>query len=304
MRRSPLLYALCAAVLFSTGGVGIKQATLSGLELSSARSLVAFVVLLAWSRFITGGKVKTEARGTSSSNRTTLLAAIAYAATLLFFVQATKWTTAANAIFLQYTAPLYMLVFEPWMYKEKYRGHDFVVVVACLAGMSLFFVGELRADDVRGNVAALASGVSFALFSLLLRRNQTSESGAGGDLSAVIYGNLLLGVACAPWLVARIADDGLITSDVFIVLYLGAIQIGLAYTFYTAALARGARSLDVGIVGYTEAVLNPLLVLIVIGERPTLFAVLGGACIVSAVIAHTLYNSHHNSRRAAALSPD
>ncbi|MCP9494035.1 MAG: DMT family transporter [Pyrinomonadaceae bacterium MAG19_C2-C3] len=303
MRRSPLLFALLAAVLFSTGGVGIKQATLTGLELSSARSLVAFVVLLTWTQLIRRGEAEAHGRGLGF-NRTTLLAAVAYAATLLFFVQATKWTTAANAIFLQYTAPLYMLVFEPWMYKEKYRGRDFVVVVACLAGMSLFFVGELRADDVRGNIAALASGVSFALFSLLLRRNLTEQNGTDGDLSAVIYGNLLLGVMCAPWLVARIMSDGLVVSDVFIVLYLGTIQIGLAYTFYAAALARGARSLDVGIVGYTEAVLNPLLVLIVVGERPTLFAILGGACIVTAVIAHALYNSHRNSRRTAELSPD
>ena len=302
MRRSPLLFALLAAVLFSTGGVGIKQATLTGLELSSARSLVAFVVLLAWTQLMTrGGEAEGRGARALSFNRTTLLAAVAYAATLMLFVQATKWTSAANAIFLQYTAPLYMLVFEPWMYKEKYRGRDFITVVACLAGMSLFFVGDLRADDVRGNAAALGSGVSFALFSLLLRRNQTAESGAGGNLSAVIYGNLLLGIACAPFLIARIMSDGLAVSDTFIVLYLGAIQIGLAYGFYTAALARGARSLDVGIVGYAEAVLNPLLVLIVLGERPTLFAVVGGAVIIGAVVAHTLYGSR---RRTALLSPD
>lgn len=302
MRRSPLLFALLAAVLFSTGGVGIKQATLTGLELSSARSLVAFVVLLAWTQLMTRGD-EAEGRGARalSFNRTTLLAAVAYAATLVLFVQAMKWTSAANAIFLQYTAPLYMLVFEPWMYKEKYQGRDFITVVACLAGMSLFFVGDLRADDVRGNAAALGSGVSFALFSLLLRRNQTAESGAGGNLSAVIYGNLLLGIACAPFLIARIMSDDLAVSDTFIVLYLGAIQIGLAYGFYTAALARGARSLDVGIVGYAEAVLNPLLVLIVLGERPTLFAVVGGAVIIGAVVAHTLYGSR---RRPAGLSPD
>ncbi len=301
MRRSPLLFALLAAVLFSTGGVGIKQATLSGLELSSARSLVAFVVLLAWTQVIRRGAGQERSGRALSFNRTTLLAAVAYAATLMLFVQATKWTTAANAIFLQYTAPLYMLVFEPWMYKEKYRGRDFVTVVVCLAGMSLFFIGDLRADDVRGNAAALGSGISFALFSLLLRRNQTTESGAGGNLSAVIYGNLLLGIACAPFLVTRIAGDGLAVSDALIVLYLGAIQIGLAYGFYTAALARGARSLDVGIVGYAEAVLNPLLVLVVLGERPTVFAVTGGAVIISAVVAHTLYSSR---RRTAGLSPD
>ena len=104
MRRSPLLFALLAAVLFSTGGVGIKQATLTGLELSSARSLVAFVVLLAWTQLMTRGD-EAEGRGARalSFNRTTLLAAVAYAATLMLFVQATKWTSAANAIF--YSTP-------------------------------------------------------------------------------------------------------------------------------------------------------------------------------------------------------
>lgn len=296
--RHPLFYALLAAVLFSTGGVGIKGATLNGLELSSARSLVAFLVLITFTRFI-GRSAKGEEQTPSTNlNCTTLFAAIAYAATLVLFVQATKWTTAANAIFLQYTSPLYMLVLEPWMYKEKYRGRDFAVVVACLAGMSLFFVGQLRADDVRGNAAALASGLAFAIFSLLLRRNQTNDGGAG-NLSAVVYGNLLLGLACAPWLVARVAQDGLAVGDFLIVMYLGAIQIGLAYAFYTAAIARGARSLDVGIVGYTEAVLNPLLVLLVLGERPTLYAVTGGAIIISAVVVHTLYGAHRAAREAS-----
>ena len=108
---------------------------------------------------------------------------------MLLFVMATKLTTAANAIFLQYTAPLYVLVLEPLIFKERYRLRDLFVVLCCLAGMVLFFVGQLRPEDVAGNVAALASGFLFAVFTLVLRRSR----GTGLNRAApVIYGNLLL----------------------------------------------------------------------------------------------------------------
>src|SRR5947209_15431679 len=97
-------------------------------------------------------------------NMMTILTSLLYAALLILFVVATKLTTAANAIFLQYTAPVYVLILEPLFYKEKFRGRDFVTVAACLAGMSLFFIGKLRPQDMSGNIFALASGVCFALF--------------------------------------------------------------------------------------------------------------------------------------------
>jgi DME family drug/metabolite transporter len=277
---SPLLFVLAAAVLWSTGGLFIKWTSLSGLELSFGRSLLAAITVAIFTRH--------EGFGL---NRVTALASVLYAALLLLFVLATKETTAANAIFLQYTAPVYLLILEPLIYKEKFRRRDLIVVVACVIGMSLFFVGKLRPQDVTGNLLALASGFCFACYFLLLRH---SKSRAVNRASSVIYGNLLLVLIAAP-AGLRVIDE-LTFRDAFAVFYLGVVQIGLAYTLFTVAMAQGIRSLDAGIVGYIEPILNPIWVYLFIGERPTRWALIGGAIIVVAVIAHTLLEARRGRR--------
>src|ERR1700745_731085 len=161
---SPLLLVLGAAILWSTGGLFIKATHLSAFELSFGRSLLAAITIA----LLTRG----EGFGI---NKISAVTSILYAALLILFVAATKLTTAANAIFLQYTAPVYVLVLEPVFYKEKFRMRDLATVAACLAGMSLFFVGKLRPEDVSGNLLALASGVCFALYLLLMRHAKTQE---------------------------------------------------------------------------------------------------------------------------------
>lgn len=266
-------------MLWSTGGLFIKWTSLSGLELSFGRSLLAAITVAIFTR-----------REGFGLNRVTAVASVLYAALLLLFVLATKETTAANAIFLQYTAPVYLLIFEPLFYKEEFRRRDLIVVVACVAGMSLFFVGKLRPQDVSGNLLALASGLCFACYFLLLRH---STSRAVNRASSVIYGNLLLVLIAAP--VGLKALPHMTSHDALSVIYLGVVQIGLAYTLFTVAMARGVRSLDAGIVGYVEPVLNPLWVFLILGERPSEWALLGGAIIVAAVVCHTLVEARRKS---------
>src|SRR5882762_5449353 len=283
---SPLLFVLAAAVLWSTGGLFIKWTSLNGLELSFGRSLLAAITVAIFTR-----------REGFGLNRVTALASVLYAALLLLFVLATKQTTAANAIFLQYTAPVYLLIFEPLFYKEKFRSTDLIVVIACVAGMSLFFVGKLRPQDVTGNLLALASGLCFACYFLLLRH---STSRAVNRASSVIYGNLLLVVIAAP--AAFKVMPHISTHDAFSVLYLGVVQIGIAYTLFTLAMARGVRSLDAGIVGYIEPVLNPIWVFLVLGEKPSGWALLGGVIIIVAVVSHMLLDARETRGRNLALA--
>jgi DME family drug/metabolite transporter len=265
---SPLLLVVAAAVLWSTGGLFIKWTSLNGLELSFGRSLLAGITVAIFTR-----------REGFGLNTVTALAAVLYAGLLLLFVLATKQTTAANAIFLQYTAPVYLLIFEPLFYKEKFRSTDLAVVIACVLGMSLFFVGKLRPQDVIGNLLALASGLCLAFYFLLLRH---STSRSVNRASSVIYGNLLLVLVAAP--AGLKALPHLTSHDAASVVYLGVVQIGVAYVLFTAAMARGVRSLDAGIVGYIEPVLNPIWVFLVLHERPTQWALAGGAIIVTAVV--------------------
>ena len=210
---------------------------------------------------------------------------------------ATKLTTAANAIFLQYTAPVYVLLLEPLFYKEKFRGRDFITVAACVAGMSLFFVGKLRPQDVTGNFFALASGVCFACFFLLLRHAKARQVNRA---VSTIYGNLLVVLICAPAFFGAV-QRGIGAPDFAAVAYLGIIQIGFAYLLFTSAMARGVRSLDASIIGYIEPVLNPVWVFIFIGERPSGWAILGGAIIIASVIAHMLSEAR---RKRKTVTPD
>lgn len=281
---SPLLLVLGAAVLWSTGGLFIKATELSAFELSFGRSLLAAIVIVIVTR-----------REGFGINRITALTSILYVALLLLFVLATKLTTAANAIFLQYTAPIYVLILEPIFYKEKFRMRDLVTVLACIAGMSLFFVGKLRPEDVSGNLFALASGVCFALFFLLLRHSKARDVNRA---SSTIYGNLIVAVICAPAFFSA-ARRGFSVLDVASIAYLGIVQIGFAYLLFTLAMARGVRSLDAGIVGYIEPVLNPIWVFLFIGERPSGWAIIGGAIIVASVLAHMLTNAKLKGRQRA-----
>jgi drug/metabolite transporter (DMT)-like permease len=270
-----LLFVLAAALLWSTGGLFIKWTSLAGLELSFCRSFFAAITVAIVTRH--------EGFGI---NRVTACASVLYAVLLILFVMATKETTAANAIFLQYTAPVYLLILEPLIYKEKFRSRDLITVLVCVGGMALFFVGQLRPQDVTGNLFALASGLCFALYFLLLRHPKAREVNRA---SSVIYGNVLAVLITAPWGLAAVPNMNL--HDTLSVIYLGVVQLGSAYALFTVAMARGVRSLDAGIICYIEPVLNPVWVFLVIGEQPSRWALLGGAIIVTAVIAHMLLDA-------------
>jgi len=282
----PLLFVLAAALLWSTGGLFIKWTDLSGFELSFGRSLFAAIAVAVFTRH--------EGFGI---NRLTAAASVLYAVLLLLFVLATKQTTAANAIFLQYTAPVYLLLLEPVIYKEKFRSRDLITVAVCIVGMTLFFVGKLRPQDVSGNLLALGSGLCFALYFLLLRHPQARKVNRA---SSVFYGSLLLALFTAPAGLAAIPSVK--TRDALIVLYLGVVQIGVAYSLFTVAMARGVRSLDAGIVGYIEPVLNPIWVFLGLGEKPSFWALLGGAIIIVAVVSHMLLDAREKRGRNLALA--
>lgn len=270
---SPLLLVFGAAVLWSTGGLFIKATHLSALELSFGRSLLAAITIAIFTR-----------REGFGINKISAITSILYAALIILFVLATKLTTAANAIFLQYTAPVYVLILEPIFYKEKFRARDFITVALCLAGMSLFFVGKLRPEDVSGNLLALASGLCFALFFLLLRHSKARDVNRA---SSAIYGNLIAVAICTPWFLGAV-KRGINVTDFARIAYLGIVQIGFAYLLFTQAMARGVRSLDAGIIGYIEPVLNPVWVFLFIGERPTGWAIVGGVIIIVSVLSHTI----------------
>lgn len=267
-----MILVVIAVLMWSTGGLFIKLTSLDAYQITFFRSLFAAVTVLLLTRK-DGLKI----------NGFGLLTSVIYALLLFLFVWATKKTTAANAIFLQYTAPIYILALGPFLIGEKFRMRDLATVVVVLAGMSLFFVGQLRVEDYQGNAAALLSGIFMAFYIMLLRHPKAESL---NPAIAVIYGNFLLAIATAPFGIPVIPQmNGL---DWFAVIFLGVFQIGLSYILFIKGVRGGTRPLDASLIGFIEPLLNPVWVFLFVGERPSKWAILGGAIIVTAIAAHTL----------------
>ena len=280
------LELLGAAAIFSTGGAAIKATTLTSWQVASFRSGIAALAVLAL--------VPASRRHWSWR---TLVVGTAYAATLTLFVLANKLTTSANAIFLQATAPLYLLLLGPWLLKEPIRRRDLGFAAIVGLGLACVFMGveppvRTAPDPVRGNVMATLSGVFWAITLVGLRWLGSAESASAGKpaaaessaaLTAVAAGNLIAFVAALP---AALPVLGATPVDWATLLYLGAVQIGLAYVLLTRGI-RHVPALEASLLLMLEPVLNPVWAWAIHGERPGAWALLGGAAILGATLVKT-----------------
>lgn len=275
------LQVLLAALLFSTGGAGIKVESFSAAQVSMLRSGIAAVALLCWVR---GRLVWAPA---------TVGAAVVYAATLTLFVASTKLTTAANAIFLQSTAPVYVLLLAPWLLRERFHSRDLVFLAAAAIGMVLCFLGQPVAtatapNPALGNLLGALSGLVWALTLVSLRYIGRDRAQAAG-LTAVVLGNAFASFAALP---AALPLPTAAAADWATVVSLGVFQIGLAYVFLTKAVRR-LPALEVSLLLLLEPVLNPVWTWLIRGEEPGAWTIAGGAVIVAA----TAVKAVHDTRR-------
>ena len=280
MEKSPVrsrLLLVAAALLFSTGGAAFKLATtLTAWQVASFRSGIAAVVLLA---------VLPEAR--RGWRWAMVPVAVAYAATLILFVLANRLTTAADAIFLQSTAPLYLLLLGPLVLDERIRGGDVAFMAAVMGGIGMFFVGAEKvsatAPDPRwGNWLGLASGLTYAL--MLVGMRWLARRGHGeSTLAASALGNLIAFAAALP-MALPVHGGG--AADVAVLVYLGVFQIGLAYWCLTRGI-RWVPGVEATTLLMAEPVMNPVWAWLVLGERPGAWALGGGAVIVAATLVST-----------------
>jgi drug/metabolite transporter (DMT)-like permease len=259
---------LLAALLWSTAGVLIKGIPWPPLAVAGGRGIIAAIFLVIISRGL---------RFTFSWVQ--VGAAIAYVMCTVSFVMANRMTNAANAILLQYTAPIWVALISSWFLKEKTTRADVLAIVASFIGMGLFFADELQLKSVLGNLLGLLSGVAYAGVAILMRRQKD-----GSAVESIILGNGLAFVIGLPFMLSAPAMPA---SGWGWLVVLGVVQLGLSYWLYARAI-KHVTALEAVLIPVIEPILNPVWVLLVFDERPGRLALLGGVIVLTAVTARAI----------------
>ncbi len=289
-RGTGALLVLSAAALWSTGGVGVKVADAEPLVIAGVRSAfaLAFMGAVLAVTLRRGGQ---GARELFALLRRPLVwgAAASYALMVVMFCLSARRTTAANAIFIQYTGPVYVALLSAKLLGEKPSGADFAAVAASIVGMALAFGGELGGGRMGGNVLAVLSSFGFAGLPLLLRVEEQRRSAPLAPLVAMSLGNAIAALVALPATIANPPHDG---RTWVVLALLGTLQIGLPYVFYGMAVRR-LRALESSLLAMIEPVLSPIWVVLATGEKPSVMAAIGGGVIICAVA----FNATHRSLR-------
>lgn len=269
-RRKAIVLTVLAALLWSTGGLFIKILPQGAFSILFYRSLYASVVLI-----VVFGK------SLFRFNKMAVVSSLFYAPLLITFVWATKLTTAANAIFLQYTAPALVLILEPLLLKTRLTKVNILTVVACLVGMLLFFNEQLTAPDHwLGIWLAVASG--FILTGLLITQKMNTADFQPG---AILLGNVWVCIASLPAALSEPLPG--ITENLYLML-LGFGQLGLGYVCFLFG-QKHLPAIESALIAMLEPILNPFWVFLGHGEFPGWWAITGGAVIISALAVRMLW---------------
>lgn len=261
-RSFSIILLAITATLWSLGGLFIKLVSLNPLAIAGIRSGIASIILLIFLK---------KPKFTWSKGQ--IGAALAYVATVILFVTANKMTTAANAIFLQFTAPIYVAIFGNWLLKEQTSPFDWLIVITVLGGMSLFFLEDLDWNGVVGNLVGIASGISFSFFTIFMRM-QKDES----PLESVFLGNIITAIICLPFIFRAGPGRG---EWVYLIL-LGVVQLGIPYILYSKAI-KNLTAIDAILIPIIEPLLNPIWVLLLVGEKPGQWVIIGGIIVLTSI---------------------
>lgn len=270
-RKKALLMLAAAALMWSLGGLLIKLISWNPMAIAGMRGAIAGVTIylltgrrprFTWSTIQVGG-------------------AIAYTGTVTFFVLSTKLTTAANAVLLQYTAPIYIALLGYWFVKERINRFDWLIISLTFGGMMLFFLDELELGTFWGNSFGVLSGISFGLFILCMRKQKD-----GSPIETVLLGNVITALICLPFMFASPPD----LRGWGALALLGTVQLGIPYIIYSIAIKR-VSALEAVLIPIIEPLLNPVWVFLMIRELPGPWALIGGIVVITAITAHSAINS-------------
>ncbi|MEF2144683.1 MAG: DMT family transporter [Desulfovibrionaceae bacterium] len=278
-RTSAALLMAVTALIWSSGGLAIKLIDLHPMALTGVRSALSALTLAVLLR----GRLRL------ALSPAMLGAALGYAGLLITNVAATKLTTAANAILLAYTAPIYVALLAPFVLKEKTRPTDWLFIGLTLGGMVLFFLDKLSASGLWGNVLAVGTGVSYAVFTLGMRAQKSAS-----PVESVLLGHGITALVGLPFLSLGLPDG----AGLLGLLYLGVVQQGLSLMLYVWCIKR-LGALEAILIMTLEPILNPVWVALGYGELPGKWALLGGAVVMASVTLRGVLESLHRGRNTS-----
>jgi drug/metabolite transporter (DMT)-like permease len=260
--NSYLALLILTGVLWSTGGVLVKFISWNPMAIAGTRSFLAMLVMTIIVR-----------RPDLTLSRTQIVGAICYSANVILFVTSMRLTTAANAILLQYTAPVYVAIGSLFILKERVRISDWVAIAIAIFGIVLFFFDQLTIQNICGNLLSILSGIIFAGYIISMRRQKNTS-----PIGSVFIGNIMTAVISAPFMFGQLPRS----SDWVALFLLGIFQLGLAHIFFAAAIKR-INALKSIMIPMIEPILNPVWVYLFLGEVPGKWAIPGGILVIIAV---------------------
>lgn len=262
-RRKAIIYLVITALLWSTSGVFVKALSWGPVSILAGRGLFTSIVFLLYMR-----------RLPKQWSKWMLLAAGGSVATQFLFVTSTKLTTAANSIFLQYTAPIYVVLLGYWLLREKPSRSDWLAMGIIFLGMFLFFGDQLSPDGFYGNILAVLSGMTSAVMMVSFRAQKDAH-----PEDSILVASLIMAVLGFP----SILQEAWTLTDWAIIAYLGIFQIGLAFILFTQSI-KHIPALEANLIGTLEPIFNPVWVYLFLGEVMGKSALLGGAVVLAGVI--------------------
>ena len=268
--RKAIYYQALAAFLFSTGGLLLKVVSVEPMALMGVRSAIAALVI---------GLFMGRPRFHRSLPQ--LGGAIALAGAQGFFIFANRDTTAANAIFIQYTAPVFVAFFGIRYLREPVGKLDWLSLATIGVGLLFFYNDGLTAAGATGNLYALLAGLAFAWFLLFMRKQKDAST-----IETIFLGNILAALLGLPFL-REVAPSAVDWSGMLI---LGVFQIGLPFILVARAI-KELTAVEAVLIQALEPILSPLWVVLFIGETPTPLALLGGAVVVGAVTLRSILST-------------
>ncbi|MBP7494666.1 MAG: EamA family transporter [Spirochaetales bacterium] len=274
---SSILSLVLCAILWSIGGLFIKMVDWTPIGIAGLRSLLGGLTILLFVR---------KPKITFSVPQ--LLAALCNASTMILFVYANKLTTSANAILLQYGAPLYVAVFAWILLKEKPNWEQWIGLLLILGGMVLFFREKVAPGNAVGNILAVISGFTFAFYTIFMRMQKE-----GSPVESILLSHALVFLFSLPWIVR--VPPSLSLEGWTALVVLGVFQIGISSVLFARGI-KNVPAIQTMLITTLEPILNPLWVFLFLNEKPSTNALMGGALIILAVLFSSLVSAHRARR--------